>query len=76
MTVGAKRIVIKVSAVIILGSAAIMWVALFIKGFTMGGVFLPAFYTGMGPFLWFLGAKLQSWIDRASTGSGNRTTPD
>ncbi len=76
MTVAANRMMFKLAAVLFGVSAGIMWWKLFGRGFTMGGVFLPAFYTGMGPFLWFLGAKLQSWIDRASTGSGNRTTPD
>ncbi len=57
MTVGAKRIVMKVSAAIILGSAAIQWVVLFGKGFTMGGVFLPALFTALGIFWLFVALR-------------------
>ena len=53
MTEGAKRIVIKVSAVIILGSAAIRWVKLFEEGFTIGGVFLLASLTVLGFWLFY-----------------------
>ncbi len=57
MTVGATRMMFKVSAVIILGSVAIRWVKLFEKGFTIGGVFLPASLTVLGIFLLFYGSR-------------------
>jgi hypothetical protein len=43
----------KLSAVVTLVAAALMWWKLFGRGFTMGGVFLPAFFTVLGPFWWF-----------------------
>ena len=50
MTVGTTRMMFKLSAVVTLVAAAILWLKLFGKGFTMGGVFLPAFLTVLGIF--------------------------
>ena len=57
MTAGATRMTFKLAAVIFLVAAGIGWWKLFGRGFTMGGVFLPAFSTGMGLFWWFFALK-------------------
>ena len=50
MTVDATRMMFKLAAVITLVAAGIGWWKLFGRGFTMGGAFLPALYTVLGPF--------------------------
>ena len=70
MTVGAKRMVIKVSAVVTLVAAAILWLALFGKGFTMGGVFLPAFFTVLGIFWLFVASRARRSCCKGSEDSG------
>jgi len=57
MTAGATRMTFKLAAVIFLVAAGIGWWKLFGRGFTMGGVFRPAFYTGMGLFWWFFALR-------------------
>ena len=57
MTVGATRMMFKLVAVITLVAAGIGWWKLFGRGFTMGGVFLSAFNTGMGLFWWFFALR-------------------
>ena len=57
MTAGATRMTFKLAAVIFLVAAGIGWWKLFGRGFTMGGVFLPAFSTGMGFFWWFFALR-------------------
>ena len=57
MTVGAIRMMFKLTAVLFGVSAGIGWWKLFGRGFTMGGVFLPAFNTGMGLFWWFFALR-------------------
>ena len=57
MTAGATRIIFKLTAVITLVAAGMMWWNLFGRGFTMGGVFLPAFFTVLGPFWWFFALR-------------------
>ncbi len=69
MTVGAKRMVIKVSAVVTLVAAAILWLALFGKGFTMGGVFLPAFFTVLGIFSLFVASRAKGSEDSGKANS-------
>ncbi len=54
---GAIRMTFKLAAVLFLVAAGIGWWKLFGRGFTMGGVFLPAFNTGMGLFLWFFALR-------------------
>lgn len=56
MTAGAKRMMLKLSAVIIFVAAGIRMLKLFEKGFTAGGVFLPAFLTVVG-IIWLLVAS-------------------
>ena len=57
MAAGATRMTFKLAAVIFFVAAGIGWWKLFGRGFTMGGVFLPAFYTGMGLFWWFFALR-------------------
>ena len=57
MTVGTTRMMFKLSAVVTLVAAALMWWKLFGRGFTMGGVFLPAFFTVLGPFWWLFALR-------------------
>ena len=63
MTAGATRMTFKLAAVIFLVAAGIGWWKLFGRGFTMGGVFLPAFNTGMGLFLWFFAGIVGRALD-------------
>ncbi len=79
MPVGAKRMVIKVSAVVTLVAAAILWVALFGKGFTMGGVFLPALFTVLGIFWLFVAWRAKgsevSEVDGPGVGENRPKNP-
>ena len=73
MPVGAKRMVIKVSAVVILVAAAILWLALFGKGFTMGGVFLPTFFTILGIFWLLVASRAKGSEDSGEVDGGADT---
>ena len=64
MTVGRTRMMFKLSAVVTLVAAAILWLKLFEKGFTVGGVFLPAFFTVRGI----------EWNTEGGYGNGNHST--
>ena len=63
----------KVSAVVTLIAAAILWLALFGKGFTMGGVFLPAFFTVLGIFWLFVASRAKGSEDSGEANSGAHT---
>ncbi len=58
MKAGAIRMMFKLVAVITLVAAGINWWELFGRGFTMGGVFLPAFWTVLGIFWWFFALRV------------------
>ena len=70
MTVGATRMMFKLSAVVTLVAAAILWLKLFGKGFTMGGVFLPAFFTVLGIFWLFVASRAKGSEDSCKANSG------
>ncbi len=72
MTVSATRMMVKLSAVVILVAAAILWLALFGKGFTMGGVFQPALLTVLGIFFLFFASRANCCSEdsgKANTGA-------
>ncbi|MCH8253800.1 MAG: hypothetical protein IID06_00440 [Gemmatimonadetes bacterium] len=73
MTVGATRMMFKLSAVVTLVAAAILWLKLFGKGFTMGGVFLPAFFTVLGIFWLFVASRAKGSEDSCKANSGTDT---
>ena len=71
MTAG-LRMAFKLAAVIFLVSAGIGWWKLFGRGFTMGGVFRPAFFTVLGPFWWFFASRANCCSEdsgKANTGA-------
>ncbi|HUP50808.1 MAG TPA: hypothetical protein VNA04_18695 [Thermoanaerobaculia bacterium] len=61
---------LNVTAVLSLIAAAILWFALFEKGFTMGGVVLPAFITVLGIFWLLVASRAKSSEDPRKANSG------
>ena len=73
MTVGRTRMMFKLSAVVTLVAAAILWLKLFEKGFTVAGVFLPAFFTVLGIFWLFVASRAKGSEDSGKANSGADT---
>ncbi len=72
MTDAAKgRMGIKVSAVVILVGAAILWWDLTREGFTIRGVFLPAIFTFLGIFWLSAGSRAKGSENPGKADSGS-----